>query len=55
MIAISAAVPSMHEEVQKGAEEEQEVGEHAECVGGVLGCQIEAGNREKRHEHPKRR
>jgi len=50
MIAISAVMPSMQEEVQKRAEEQQEVREHAECVGGVLGHQVERRDGQENHQ-----
>ena len=46
LVAVTAVtVPAVHEHVHQRASEDEQVGQNAEQVGGVLGDQVEAANR----------
>jgi len=56
MIGMSMTVPSMHQQMQQGAQEEQQVREHAEDMHPVFREEKKHGNgKEREQDQPARR
>ena len=52
MIGMSMTVPSMHQQMQQGAQEEQQVREHAGDMRPVWGGSINTGDGEESDDRP---
>ena len=51
MIGMSMTVPTMHQQMQHGAQEEQQVREHAEDMCPVVRKEKKRGNGEEREQY----